>query len=148
MTCSTHVSLKRCHSPLTLMIVDDDARLRARLVRLCSEQIAAVTIFEASSGVEAIELAKLHRCDVAVMDVQMSGMNGLAALRALKQLNVNTPMPTVIILSGLSREPYEAEALKRGAFAFLSKDRAAQELVALIVDAADRGNRSNGGRDD
>src|SRR5439155_5935914 len=86
-------------------------------------------VAEASSGIEAVEAARQHRPDIAVVDVAMKELNGIeATAQILKQ----SPHTAVLILSMYSDERYVIRAVKAGARGYLLKNSAGDELVRAI----------------
>lgn len=94
-----------------------------------------IVVGEAADGREAIALAAAHPPDIVLMDISMSGMNGLQATRELKK---ERPEIHVIILSMHATEEYVLQALRAGASGYLLKDSAPLEL-ALALQAVSRG---------
>jgi DNA-binding NarL/FixJ family response regulator len=88
-------------------------------------------VAEAGSGAEAVELARQHQPDLAILDVTMKGLNGL---EALSQIRKHAPAVTAIMLSMHSDERYVIRALKEGARGYVLKDCVEDELIkALLV---------------
>jgi DNA-binding NarL/FixJ family response regulator len=86
-------------------------------------------VAEAGNGREAVELAKQHQPDIVLMDIAMSGLNGLdAAARIVK----DQPRCKIIILSMHSNEEYVTRALQVGVSGYLIKDAAASELEVAL----------------
>ena len=100
-----------------LLIVDDSALMRATIVRCCTQ--ADDLVIEAANGAEAIERFADHRPDWIIMDVQMPGMDGFSATRAIVQ---GCTEARVIILTQHNSPDYREEARAAGACAFVSKD--------------------------
>ncbi len=86
-------------------------------------------VAEASSGEEALDLAREHTPDVVLMDINMPGIGGLECTRRLLQ---RAPSTKVIAVSMHMEEPYPSRFLAGGAAGYLSKDSAADEVVAAI----------------
>ena len=84
---------------------------------------------EASDGQEAVERAVALRPDVALMDVQMPRMNGVAATA---QITAALPTTRVIILTTFDYDEYVFDGIKAGARGYLLKDTPAPELLAAI----------------
>jgi len=82
---------------------------------------------EAPDGMEATELAQRVRPVVAVMDIRMPNLNGVAATRSLTKLSVK-----VLIVTTFDIDEYVVEALRAGASGFLLKDVTPQELVHAV----------------
>ena len=111
------------------LVADDDPLMR----RLCSGvlELAGCEVLTAKNGREAVELAARELPQVIIMDIVMAEMNGLAALRQLKQAEATRDIP-VIIISGEADATTRQESELSGAAMFLSKPfRAAQLLEAI-----------------
>ncbi len=115
--------------PKSVLLVDDNAAIRAALCRLFLSEADFEICGEAENGREAIEKAQELRPDLIVMDLSMPVMNGIEAARVLKNL-----MPTVplIIFSEYSDVFSEREARSAGISALVSKS----EHVSLLLSKA------------
>jgi DNA-binding NarL/FixJ family response regulator len=120
----------------TVLIVDDQALVRAGF-RLLMEASADVEVVgEAADGLEAVTLARQVRPDVVLMDIRMPVMDGVEATRILTAPGPD-PAPRVIILTTFDLDQYVYDALGAGASGFLLKDtRPADLLRAIAVVAA------------
>lgn len=114
---------------IKIMLVDDHRLVRAGLKRVLQEVPDMEVIAEASSGEEALELLRSHTPDVVLMDINMPGIGGLEATRRLLQ---KLPSARVIVVSMHLEEPYPSRMLAAGAAGYISKDSAADEVVAAI----------------
>ncbi|HEX4871051.1 MAG TPA: UvrY/SirA/GacA family response regulator transcription factor [Nevskiaceae bacterium] len=114
---------------IKIMLVDDHRLVRAGLRRVLQEVADMEVIAEASSGEEAVELARSKAPDVVLMDINMPGIGGLESTRRLIQ---RVPGVKVIVVSMHLEEPYPSRMLAAGAAGYISKDSAAEEVVAAI----------------
>ncbi len=112
-----------------ILIADDHAVVRHGLKHLVSEAAGMRVTGEASSGDEALKMARSNRFDIAILDISMPGLGGLETLR---RLGAEVPDLKVIILSMHPEEQYAIRCLKEGARAYLTKAGAPTELVAAI----------------
>jgi DNA-binding NarL/FixJ family response regulator len=112
---------------IRVLVADDQPLMRAALVMCLSAEPDFQVVGEAPDGVEAIELAQRLRPDVAVMDIRMPNLNGVAATRSLTKLSVK-----VLIVTTFDIDEYVVEALRAGASGFLLKDVTPQELVHAV----------------
>ncbi|HYC24219.1 MAG TPA: response regulator transcription factor [Candidatus Bathyarchaeia archaeon] len=118
-----------------VVLADDHALVRAGIRKLLGAIAGIEVVGEASDGREALELIASARPDLAVMDIGMSGLNGLdATMRAKKAF----PRTRILILSMHRAEEYVLEALRAGASGYLLKEAAPAELE-LAVRAVLRG---------
>jgi len=114
---------------IRILLADDHTLFRHGLRRILEEHDQFLVIAEAASGLEAVELAREHTPDVAVMDIGMKEMNGL---EATVQLLRESPKTSVLILSMHSDERYVARALKAGARGYMLKDSVEDGLIRAI----------------
>src|SRR3954470_22856895 len=116
-----------------VMLVDDEALIRAgiRLILAYDEDIEIVA--EASDGREAVEAARRHHVDVALLDIRMPTSDGLAAAAEIRRL---VPRTQVVMLTTFGEEEYVARALRVGAAGFLLKDTPPDDLIRAVRVAA------------
>src|SRR3954451_21950396 len=99
--------------------VNDHLLFRQGLRRILQSQPDIEVVAEAASGLEAIEMAKLHQPDVATVDIAMKELNGI---EATSQLLRYSPKTAVLILSMYSDERYVMRAVRAGARGYILKD--------------------------
>lgn len=118
---------------IRVLLVDDHAVMRAgfRMILESEDDIAVVA--EAANGSEAVAAASVHSPDVICMDVQMPGMDGITATRALVEAGSEA---AVLIVTTFDRDDYLFEALSAGASGFLLKNAGPEELVHAVRVAA------------
>jgi DNA-binding NarL/FixJ family response regulator len=115
--------------PVRLILADDHTLVRAGIRALLEKLPWVEVVGEAGDGREVLNLVKLHRPDVVLMDITMPGLNGLeAAERMAKEF----PDVLVIILSMHNNEEYYWRALKAGAAGYLLKKAATVELETAL----------------
>ena len=114
---------------LKVLVVDDFPLFRRGVRDLVTEGFQGAEIGEAGNSHEMLELLKRKPWDVAVMDISMPGMNGLDALKQVKQEFPDLP---VLILSMHPEEQYAIRMFKAGADGYLTKSSAPEELVKAI----------------
>lgn len=120
---------------IRLLLVDDQAVVRAgfRVIFEAGGDIEVVG--EASSGPGAVDMARALRPDVVCLDVRMPGGSGIAATRRLKaELD---PAPAVLVITTFDLDEYVFGALEAGADGFVLKDTEPDELVAAVRNLAD-----------
>ncbi len=118
---------------IDLLIVDDDAEFRATVSRRFGRR--GFRLKEAADGAEALGFATEREFQVAIVDVMMPGMSGIEVLTRLKQAQ---PECEVILLTGQGTIETAVEAMKRGAYDFLTKPFPLAELEILIQKAFER----------
>jgi DNA-binding NarL/FixJ family response regulator len=121
---------------MRILLADDHRLVRAGLRALLDEMPDIDVVAEASDGVQAVLLAGQHQPDIALLDISMPKLGGLAALR---QLSGAAPATRVVMLSMHDDEAHVTEAIRAGAAGYLIKDCAVEEL-ALALHAVARGD--------
>jgi DNA-binding NarL/FixJ family response regulator len=112
-----------------VLLVDDDALVRAGLRMILSSSEELEVVGEAADGADAVASAQAHRPDVVLMDIRMPGMDGIAATAALRRMN--TP-PHVIVLTTFQADEHVMSAIRAGADGFLLKDTPPAEIVRAV----------------
>lgn len=118
---------------IKILLADDHTLFRQGLRRIIETQAEMEVIAEASSGVEAVSLAKEHRPDVAIMDIAMKELNGI---EATPQILKYAPETAVLILSMYSDERYVVRAVRFGARGYVLKDTVEEGLIEAIQQVA------------
>lgn len=112
-----------------ILIADDHELVRDGIRMRIEKHPGWTVVGEATDGRRAVELAVQHRPDVVVLDIAMSGLNGLEATRQIRRA---CPDTEVLILTMLESDDLVREALTAGARGFLLKTDASRQLVAAI----------------
>lgn len=115
------------------MLADDEPLLRRGLKVLLETDDRIRVIAEASDGADLLDVVARVQPDVVLVDVQMPGVDGLEALRRLRDL---PDPPVVAILTTFDLDDYVATALDLGAQGFLLKDAEPDALVRAVLDLA------------
>lgn len=113
---------------MRILIADDHQLFRDGLRSLLEAQGVEV-VAEARDGREAVELARVHRPDIVLMDLKMPEMGGLAATRLL---SAELPDVKTVVLTASEDDADLFEAVKSGAQGYLSKNLQSSELSALL----------------
>lgn len=121
-----------------ILIVDDESSIRRTLRDIL--EFEKYEIDEAVDGFDAIIKIKQQKYDVILMDVRMPKMDGL---EALEKMQIITPETPVIMISGNADIDTAVEAVKKGAFDFISKPPDLNRLFITIRNAMDRSNLIN-----
>ncbi|WP_020123682.1 response regulator transcription factor [Streptomyces canus] len=114
-------------SVIRVLLADDHALVRRGVRLILDREPDLDVVAEAGDGAEAIELARTHEVDLAVMDIAMPRMTGLQATRELVALK---PGVRVLMLTMHDNEQYFFQALKAGASGYVLKSVADRDLVA------------------
>ncbi|MEU0956259.1 response regulator transcription factor [Streptomyces niveus] len=118
---------------IRVIIVDDQAMVRAGFAALLSAQADIDVVGEAPDGRQGIEVSRRTHPDVVLMDVRMPEMDGLAAARALLEPPVGVVhRPRVLMLTTFDVDDYVYEALRAGASGFLLKDAPPADLISAV----------------
>jgi len=121
--------LRRKSGPARLVIADDHELIRAGLCAMLTGQRGLEVVGEAANGREALALCRRLQPDLALIDVRMPEMDGLATCRSIKQ---ECPGTSVILITVYEKSEYLIEALKAGAAGFVLKDITQPELITSI----------------
>jgi DNA-binding NarL/FixJ family response regulator len=119
---------------IRVVVVDDEQLVRSGLRMILESAGDIEVVGEAADGGGAVELVRRHRPDVALMDIRMPAMDGLAATRALTAL---PDPPRVIMLTTFELDEYVHTALENGAVGFLLKDTPPRDLIQAVRTVAE-----------
>ena len=121
---------------ISIIIADDHVMFRQGLLNLLRSAADISVIAECGSGCEALALIREHAPDVAVLDISMPGMDGIAVIQTLRAEASGT---RAIILT-MHDDPYfRTRALEAGACGYMLKDKAFEELYTTIRAVASGG---------
>jgi two-component system LytT family response regulator len=104
-------------SALRVLVVDDEAPARRKVLRLLREEAGVSVVGEAESGEAAIAAIKKHRPDLIFLDVQMPGMDGFGVIKSLQ--SAKTPLSQVIFIT--AHDKFALRAFEVHAFDYLLK---------------------------
>lgn len=121
----------------TVLLADDQALVRGAMAALLGLEEDLEVVAEVGSGDEVLEAALRTRPDVAVLDVEMPGLDGIAAAAELSE---QLPGTRVLIVTTFGRPGYLRRALEAGASGFVVKDTPSNELAEAVRTVA-RGGR-------
>ncbi|MFJ3958612.1 response regulator [Arthrobacter sp. NPDC090010] len=114
---------------IRLVIADDQALVRGALAALLGLEADIDVVAEAGDGAEAVAAVLEHAADVALLDVQMPGVDGLAAAELLRR---KAPGCRVLMVTTFGRPGYVRRALQAGAAGFVVKDTPARQLAEAV----------------
>jgi len=112
-----------------VLLVDDDALVRAGLRIILSSAEDLEVVGEADDGARAVAAVREHRPDVVLMDIRMAQMDGITATAALRRLD---EAPQVIVLTTFQADEQVMSALRAGASGFLVKDTPPAEIINAV----------------
>jgi two-component system response regulator NreC len=117
---------------ITLVLAEDHHIVRQGIRSLLEAEADFEVIGEVSDGLEAVRMVEKLHPNILVLDLMMSGLNGLEVAR---QVSKQSPKTAIVILSMYNNEAYVLEALRAGAKGYVLKDSTAAELVKAIREA-------------
>jgi two-component system NarL family response regulator len=115
----------------SVLVVDDHALLRTGVANIINQEPDLFVVAQAANGVEAVAAFERHRPDVTLLDLRMPEMEGVEAVRRIRELD---PQAKLIVLTTYDTDEDITRALRAGAKAYVLKDIAADGLVACIHD--------------
>lgn len=113
---------------LRVLVVDDDQGLRFSVCGSLA-QSGSFEVDEASDGLEAVEKVRAQRYDLVILDVDMPRLNGLEALKLIKE---HDPSIVVLIMTAYATIDDAVRAVKEGAYNYISKPVKADELLKIV----------------
>ncbi|MCX4713006.1 response regulator transcription factor [Streptomyces sp. WY228] len=114
---------------IQVLLADDEAMIRAGVRAILSKDPGIEVVAEAADGHEAVQGVRLHRPDVALLDIQMPRLDGIAAAAQIHRELTGT---AVLMLTTFGEDDFIARALKEGASGFLLKAGDPRELIAGV----------------
>ena len=115
---------------MRILIADDSAVVRARLISLLADLRGIEVVGQAEDAIEARNLAEKLRPDVAILDLRMPKGSGADVLSDLKKLN---PTPKVIMLTNYPHPENRKKCMDRGADYFFDKSNEFQKVVSVLM---------------
>jgi DNA-binding NarL/FixJ family response regulator len=115
--------------PIRVLIVDDDALVRAALTMMLAGSDRVALVAEVGDGHQVLDAVREHTPDVVLMDIRMPRMDGLTATELLCQ---EPSPPQIIILTTFDADEYVLRAVRAGASGFLLKDTPPADLIRAI----------------
>jgi two-component system nitrogen regulation response regulator NtrX len=121
----------------TILVVDDEASVRAVLVAYFQQEYVprGYEVETAADGAEAVAAVRRRRPALVLLDIEMPGMDGAAALRAIRAIDSTIP---VIMVTGNESTRVAGEVIKDGAFSYLPKPVKFPYLDHLVASALRR----------
>lgn len=113
----------------TLLIADDEKLERDAIEHIINKSGLSITIYKAKNGREAVECIQNNRIDIALLDINMPGINGIEAAKRIKEISHQC---ILIFLSALNTFDFAQEAIRTGARDYLVKPVSSHELLTLI----------------
>jgi DNA-binding NtrC family response regulator len=120
------------HKPKTVLIVDDDEGMRDTLTAILKREYRVLRV---SSGEAALPILNREDVDLMLLDVRLPGINGLEVLRIVKE---NYSLIEVVMISAINEIETAVQAMKCGAYHYVTKDFDYDTLRALVRNASER----------
>jgi DNA-binding NarL/FixJ family response regulator len=114
---------------IRVLVVDDQAMVRAGFRMLLRDEPGVEVVGEASDGLEAVGAAARLHPHVVLMDIRMPGLDGLEATRRIVAAD---PSARILVLTTFSTDEYVFRALRAGASGFVLKDDPPEQLIAAV----------------
>lgn len=114
---------------IKVLLADDQALVRGALAALLDLESDLTVVAQVGRGDEVLDAARAHRPDVALLDVEMPGIDGIEATAALRTA---LPQVRVLIVTTFGRPGYVRRGLQAGAAGFVVKDTPARQLAEAV----------------
>jgi DNA-binding NarL/FixJ family response regulator len=114
---------------IKVLLADDHGLVREGLRGILAKGADIEVVAEAANGDEVLALVRKQQFDLALLDLSMPGLSGIALIKRLK---IEKPKLRILVLSMHGESQYAARALKAGASGYLTKDSAAAQLLGAI----------------
>ena len=121
---------------ISVVLADDQALVRGAIAALLELEGDIEVVAQASNGRELLDAVQTHHPQVAVVDIEMPDLDGIAATKAITETTADTK---TLILTTFGRPGYLKRALSAGAKGFMVKETPAEELAAAVRTIADGG---------
>lgn len=119
-------------SAIRVLLADDHGVVRRGIREFLEDESDIQVVAEAENGLQAVELTREHQPDVAVLDIQMPGCNGIEAAQKIR-LALGTSIG-ILILTAYDDDPYVLAALEAGANGYVMKSADADDIVQAVRD--------------
>jgi two-component system, NarL family, response regulator DesR len=121
--------MKHLSGPIRVLVADDQALVRGAVAALLSLEQDLEVVAEVERGDQVVVAARANAPDVAVLDIEMPGIDGIAAAEVLRR---EVPTCRVLIVTTFGRPGYLRRAMESGASGFIVKDAPAKRLADAI----------------
>ncbi len=114
---------------IRIVIADDHEIVRAGLKQIISDDDDMEVTGESNNGENLIELVKKNDYDVVLLDLKMSGISGIDAIKHIKIIKPDLP---IIVLSMHAEDQYAVRTIKAGASGYITKETAGENLITAV----------------
>lgn len=115
---------------MSKILLVDDASFMRMMIKDALIKNGFTDLYEAADGVEAVSKFSEVKPDLVIMDITMPNMDGLAALKAIKQIDANA---NVVMCSAMGQEAMVIEAIKSGAKDFIVKPFKPERILKTVT---------------
>jgi DNA-binding NtrC family response regulator len=122
------------HSPKTVLVVDDDEGMRDTLTAILKRDYRVLRV---ASGEAALPILNKEDVDIILLDVRLPGISGFEVLRIVKE---NYSLIEVLMISAINEVETAVQAMKHGAYHYITKDFDYDQLRSLVANASERQN--------
>lgn len=123
----------KIYNRMKVVIADDSSLMRERIRELITGNTNVEVAGETGNGLKALELIRRYKPDLAIIDIRMPGMSGIAIINKIRELDINVK---TCILTNYPREQYKKKCIEAGGDYFLSKADGFDGLASIINDLA------------
>ncbi len=116
---------------MKIVIADDSSLMRERIINQLKDFGNELLLFEASNGLQALEMITTNHPELAILDLRMPGLSGLEVLRKIKAAGLNS---RICILTSYPYPQYREKCMEAGADYFLSKSEDFEKLNIVFAD--------------
>lgn len=116
--------------PISVLIADDHPLLRSGIAGVLASDPRFAVVAEADDGMAAVELFRQMRPNITLMDLQMPGLNGIDATKAIRHLD---PLARVIILTTFDGDVQVTRSLQAGASGYILKNQTRTDLIDYVL---------------
>lgn len=118
-----------------ILIIEDESSIRRVLIKILSEENSSYEVEEATDGAQGLEKVKSNDYDLVLCDIKMPKMDGIELLEAVKKIKPETPM---VMISGHGDMETAIQAMRLGAFDYISKPPDLNRLLNTVRNALDK----------
>src|SRR5688500_16866367 len=116
---------------ITILIADDHTLIRETWSFILNTDPRFKVIAECSNGEDAVELVKTVRPDIIMMDIDLSGINGIEATGLILQ---NAPESKILAVSQHTQPIYASQMMRKGAMGYVTKNSSHEEMNKAIIE--------------
>jgi DNA-binding NarL/FixJ family response regulator len=116
---------------MKIVVADDSSLWRDRIKSILIDINGVFVVGEAENGVDALQIIREKEPDLAILDIRMSGMNGIEVLKKIRELNMKVK---VCMLTNYPYPQYKRRSIEAGADYFLSKTEDFEKINNVITD--------------